>query len=365
MEETKIIAYKGFDENLCCKGFQYEVGKEYEQEGEIVCCLKGFHACLNPFDVLEFYEINGKNRYCIVEQSGIIKPNRLSTNQASSKIKIIAEIGMDGLFKDGIEWIKEMTNPYTIIKAEEEKGHVENGDDAHIASSGLYAKISSIGDNAQIGSSGRYAHIGTSGDDTQIGTSGHDAHICSSGDDDNIGSRGVDAWIGSSGEEAKIGSSGDKAQIASSGDTVRIGSIGNAARISSSGFHAHIGSCGDDDNICSSGYKARIFSIGNKAQIGSSGEFARIVSSGCYAKIASSGGYSKIESAGEYSVICCADDNSMAKAKKGSWITLSEWKYIEEKDREIPVCVKTEFVDGVRIKEDTWYKLIDGEFKEQ
>lgn len=301
MEENKIIAYKGFDENLCCRGFQYEVGKEYEQGGEIVCCLKGFHACLNPFDVLEFYEINGKNRYCIVEQSGIINSDRLSTNQASSKIKIIAEIGMDGLFKDGIEWIKEMTNPYTIIKSEEEKGNVENVDDAHIASSGCYAQI---------------------------------------------------------------GSSGAHAQIASSGDTVRIGSIGNSSRISSSGLHAHIGSCGDDDNICSSGYEARIFSSGNKAQIGSSGEFARIVSSGCYAKIASSGGYSKIESAGEYSVICCADDNSTAKAKKGSWITLSEWKYIEEKDREIPVCVKTEFVDGVRIKEDTWYRLVDGEFQE-
>ena len=55
----------------------------------------------------------------------------------------------------------------------------------------------------------------------------------------------------------------------------------------------------------------------------------------------------------------------MAKAKKGSWITLSEWDYSEDKKRYIPVCVRTEFVDGERIKEDTWYKLIDGEFVEQ
>ena len=52
MEEKKIIAYKGFDENLRCRGYQFEVGKEYEQEGEIVCCENGFHACTNPFDVL-------------------------------------------------------------------------------------------------------------------------------------------------------------------------------------------------------------------------------------------------------------------------------------------------------------------------
>ena len=54
----------------------------------------------------------------------------------------------------------------------------------------------------------------------------------------------------------------------------------------------------------------------------------------------------------------------MAKAKKGSWIALSEWKYSEEKKRNIPVCVKTEYVDGERIKEDTWYRLVDGEYQE-
>ena len=76
------------------------------------------------------------------------------------------------------------------------------------------------------------------------------------------------------------------------------------------------------------------------------------------------GGYAKINSTGEYSVIMCAGKNSAAKAKAGSWITLSEWVYDEEKWRTIPKCVKTEYVDGTRIKADTWYKLIDGEFTE-
>ena len=63
-------------------------------------------------------------------------------------------------------------------------------------------------------------------------------------------------------------------------------------------------------------------------------------------------------------VICCAGYNSMAKAKRGSWITLAEWSYSEEKERYIPKCVKAEFVDGEQIKEDTFYKLKDGEFVE-
>ena len=91
---------------------------------------------------------------------------------------------------------------------------------------------------------------------------------------------------------------------------------------------------------------------------------AKIGSSGDSAQIGSSGYSAKIGSTGEDSVICCAGHDSMAKAKKGSWITLSEWKYSDEKNRWVPVCVKTEFVDGERIKADTFYKLVNGKFTE-
>ena len=51
------------------------------------------------------------------------------------------------------------------------------------------------------------------------------------------------------------------------------------------------------------------------------------------------------------------------KARKGSWITLAEWKRSTTKDRLVPICVKTEYVDGDHIKEDTFYRLVNGEFK--
>ncbi|RHA86725.1 hypothetical protein DW916_07590, partial [Segatella copri] len=82
------------------------------------------------------------------------------------------------------------------------------------------------------------------------------------------------------------------------------------------------------------------------------------------AKIGSSGDYAKIDSTGEDSVIMCAGNSSMAKAKIGSWITLAEWKWRDEKNRDVPVCVKTEYVDGVNIKADTWYQLKNGKFVE-
>ena len=109
---------------------------------------------------------------------------------------------------------------------------------------------------------------------------------------------------------------------------------------------------------------AQIGSSGNYAQIGSSGYYAQIGSSGDYAQIGSSGDSAKITSEGEDSVICCAGHNSIVRAKKGSWITLSEWERSFEKDRWIPKCVKTKFVDGEIIKADTFYRLENGKFVE-
>lgn len=81
-------------------------------------------------------------------------------------------------------------------------------------------------------------------------------------------------------------------------------------------------------------------------------------------QIGSSGYYAKIDSTGEYSVIMCAGNKSKAKAKIGSWITLAEWKWSDDKNRYASVCVKTEYVDGENIKADTWYQLKNGKFVE-
>ena len=112
------------------------------------------------------------------------------------------------------------------------------------------------------------------------------------------------------------------------------------------------------------GDSAQIGSSGDYAQIGSSGDSAKIGSSGNSAQIGSSGNYAKINSTGEDSVICCAGSGSVVKAKAGSWITLAEWEYSDEKGRFAPRCVKTEYVDGEKIKADTWYRLKNGEFEE-
>ena len=230
-----VKAYKGFNKHMQCtpngKIFQYEIGKEYKED-EADLCHCGFHACENPLDVLSYYN-NIDDKFCEVELDEI-DPNRNRDSKiCGKKIKIGIEIGFLGLFKAGIEWIKNKT---------------------------IFTK-----------------------EDFEKLPSGYDA---------------------------QIGSSGDGAQIGSSGDDAKIGSSGYGAKIGSSGYGAQIGSSGDD----------------------------------C--------------------VIMCAGINSSAKAKIGSWITLAEWKYSEEKQRYIPFSVVTKQVDGIEIKEDVYYTLQDGKFKE-
>ena len=329
-ENETITTYKGFDKDLKCRGFQYEVGKEYElPKGESVSvCSNGFHACESPLEVLDHYFMDGYanlSRFCEVEQSGEFSKEVDSTKVASSKIKIKKEITFSDLIELGVEWLKEKTSN-------------DGG--------GNCTKIVSSSDDAQIGSSGDFAKIGSSGDCAHIGSSGYYAKIGSSGDCAQIVSSSDDAQIGSSGDFAQIGSSGYRTQIGSSGYRTQIGSSGNSAKIGSSGYRTQIGSSG------------------SFAQIGSSGDNARIASSGDTATIGSSGYYAQIDSTGEDSVIMCAGRDSAVKAKKGSWITLAEWYIDEETIQMKPKYVKTEYVDGERIKEDTWYKLVDGEFVE-
>lgn len=108
-----IKAYKGFNADLTCRGFRYEVGKEYDHPGPVRVCESGFHACENPMDVLGFYPPCGKNgnpnRFCEVEQSGEIDKSQ-SDKKCSSHIRILAEIGLDGLIKAGVKFILDKVN---------------------------------------------------------------------------------------------------------------------------------------------------------------------------------------------------------------------------------------------------------------
>ena len=100
-----IKSYKGMEENMRCRGFQYKTGETYETDKADVC-NSGFHACESPLDVFGYYP-PCNSRYFEVEQDGKISRGNVDSKVASTKIKIGAEIGIPGIVRAHVEWAKK------------------------------------------------------------------------------------------------------------------------------------------------------------------------------------------------------------------------------------------------------------------
>ena len=298
--------YKGFKKGLICnpngKPKQYAENTVFEEDSAVIC-QSGMHYCVNPLDVLDYYPLIDENGDFIevAEVEALDEPKTDDNKKfCTKKLKVGAKLEFSAFIKAAINFVFEKTE----IKKD------NSGNYAQLASSGDYAKLASSGDYAQLASSGYYAKLA------------------------------------SSGNSAKLASSGYSAQLASSGNSAQLASSGNSAKLASSGYYA------------------KLASSGNYAQLASSGDFAQLASSGNSAQLASSGNSAKLASSGYYAVIAGIGADNIAKGKKGSWITLAEWKFDDDKNFYVPVCVKTRKIDGRRIKEDTFYKLENGKFVE-
>ena len=158
-----VKSYKGFNKNMTCRGFQYEEGKEYEEES-VEVCDHGFRACEYPLDCLNYYYPN-ESVYHEVEQSGEIQKHNDDTKVASTKIKIGAEISIAGLVKAAIE--------YTVKRVKKDA----ESDEKHGASSatGDYGASSATGDygaSSATGYKGASSATGYKGASSATGTCG-------------------------------------------------------------------------------------------------------------------------------------------------------------------------------------------------
>ena len=156
-----IKSYKGFNKNMTCRGFQYEEGKEYEEE-IVEVCDHGFHVCEYPLDCLNYYYPN-ESVYHEVEQSGEIQKHNDDTKVASTKIKIGAEISIAGLVKAAIE--------YTVKRvkkdAESDEKHGASsatGDYGASSATGDYGASSATGDCGASSATGDYGASSATGD---------------------------------------------------------------------------------------------------------------------------------------------------------------------------------------------------------
>ena len=156
MEKNKTVtAYKGFDNNLQCRGFQYEVGGEYTTD-RAVACEAGFHCCENPLDVLGYYAPLGEdgtpNRFCEVEAGGGIDTSG-SDKLCCTHLKVKAEIGLKGLVKAGAKFILDR------VSMNKEKNAATAGFCAHAATAGNDAHAATTGNDAHAATTGYFQEL--------------------------------------------------------------------------------------------------------------------------------------------------------------------------------------------------------------
>ncbi len=137
-EDTPIVAYKGFDKNWTCRGYQYSIGKVYVHDRKVEACESGFHACEYPLDVFKYYA-PAQSVFAIVEASGDLDRKGDDSKIASSKLAVKGEISIAGLVKAAIE--------YTVSRTKPSKSKKSNSDDEHGAASatGEHSVAMSVG----------------------------------------------------------------------------------------------------------------------------------------------------------------------------------------------------------------------------
>ena len=133
-----FYAFKGFDKDLKCRDFQYEVGKTYSMPEKPEVCVKGFHCCTNLSDVFQYYPLwtwavgwNGflipgtrrspsENRYCLVEVCGDVDFISYSSKIATNRIKIIQELSLEDVINISNENQMKINESISVSEEEEE-----------------------------------------------------------------------------------------------------------------------------------------------------------------------------------------------------------------------------------------------------
>ena len=182
-----IRAYKAFDKNLQCRGFQFEVGQTYEHDGQVKACESGFHACENPLDVWSYYPID--SRYAVVELGGDISRHDDDSKIAAARITISAEIALPQIISDGVAYLMGLCKDAFALKP----GVDASGNGSKLAASGNGSQLAASGDGSQLAASGYGSQLAASGYDSQLAASGYRSKLAASGYGSQLAASGDDS----------------------------------------------------------------------------------------------------------------------------------------------------------------------------
>ena len=309
--------FKGFDKDLKCRDFQYEIGKEYTEEKADICNC-GFHACEFPMDVFGYYPPSD-SRYCEVDLEENGQKSSDDSKRVGKKISVKAEIGIAGIIKAGVEYIKEQVNWE---------------DD----------KATNTGDQSAATNTGNRSAATNTGYQSAATNTGYQSAATNTGNWSAATNTGNWSAATNTGDRSAATNTGDQSAATNTGNWSAATNTGNRSAATNTGYQSAATNTGNWSAATNTGYQSAATNTGNWSAATNTGyQSAAIVE-------------------GKESIALATGINSKAKGKIGCFIVLAEWKEINYEYH--IVDVKSAKVDGENIKEDTFYTLKDGKFVE-
>ena len=220
--------YKGFDKDLKCRGFQYEIGKEYEENAADIC-HKGFRACENPMDVFRYYN-PADSRYCEVdldtnEQTGE------DSKRVGKKIKIETEIGLSGLIQAGVKFILEKVD----FKSAKESN---TGYQSAATNTGDWSAATNTGDRSAATNTGNWSAATNTGDQSAATNTGYRSAAMNTGDQSAATNTGYRSAAMNTGDQSAATNTGYQSAATNTGNQSAATNTGYWSAATNTGYRS-------------------------------------------------------------------------------------------------------------------------------
>ncbi|MFL3949853.1 hypothetical protein [Pseudomonas aeruginosa] len=177
--EEVVTAYKGFKQDLTCRGYQFEIGGTYKHEGEVEACASGFHSCEYPLDVFGYYA-PGESRFAIVKASGQLSRHDDDSKIASATLVVEAEISMPTMISRAIDWI--MSKIDKSVEQTVVGGTASNtGDYSAASNTGYRSAASNTGYQSAASNTGDYSAASNTGYQSAASNTGYQSAASNTG----------------------------------------------------------------------------------------------------------------------------------------------------------------------------------------
>ena len=209
--------YKGFDKDLKCRGFQYEIGKEYEENAADIC-HKGFRACENPMDVFGYYN-PADSRYCEVDLDTNEQTEK-DSKRVGKKIKIETEIGLSGLIQAGVKFILEKVD----FKSAKESN---TGNRSAATNTGYQSAAMNTGDRSAATNTGNQSAATNTGNQSAATNTGNRSAATNTGNRSAATNTGYQSAATNTGRQSAATNTGNQSAATNTGNWSAATNTGN------------------------------------------------------------------------------------------------------------------------------------------